>query len=305
MGRTRMSRWMVFVARLGSSDYSVRGRVVLCGLAILAALVAVPCGSRAASPALTIANGSDERQLTAAELLARPDSAVLNVTGDVYHGAVHYRAVPLLALLGSPPDKQFDTLEVRASDGFVSQIPLALVARGASGGAVAWIAVEDPAAPWPSLPHGSGSAGPFYLVWEHPERSGVGREQWPYNVVRISVAENPLLRWPQLAAPNKLSTVSSVRKGQDVFVVDCLPCHRLNGGGASEFGPDLNQPMSPTQYLSKAGLRALIRDPKAVRTWPDQHMMGFSKAVLPDADLDALIAYLGAMAEASGHPAHP
>ena len=55
--------------------------------------------------------------------------------------------------------------------------------------------------------------------------------------------------------------------------------------------------MSPTQYLTEAGLRALIRDPRAVRTWPGQRMVGFSKSDLPDSDLDALIAYLRAKAD--------
>lgn len=43
-------------------------------------------------------------------------------------------------------------------------------------------------------------------------------------------------------------------------------------------------------------MRALIRDPRAVRAWPGQQMIGFSRTALPDADLDALVAYLKAMA---------
>jgi hypothetical protein len=74
----------------------------------------------------------------------------------------------------------------------------------------------------------------------------------------------------------------------------------LNGGGASDTGPDLNRPMNPTQYLTEAGLRALIRSPRSVRTWPDQLMGGFDKATLPDADLDALVAYLRSMSQKSG-----
>jgi mono/diheme cytochrome c family protein len=50
--------------------------------------------------------------------------------------------------------------------------------------------------------------------------------------------------------------------------------------------------MAATDYLTEAGLRALVRDPKSVRIWPQQQMPPFSSAVLPDADLDALIAYL-------------
>jgi cytochrome c1 len=54
--------------------------------------------------------------------------------------------------------------------------------------------------------------------------------------------------------------------------------------------------MSPTQYLSAEGLRLLIRNPKAVRTWPQQQMPGFDEATLPEPELDALIAYLAYMA---------
>ena len=70
----------------------------------------------------------------------------------------------------------------------------------------------------------------------------------------------------------------------------------MKGAGAAEVGPDLGRPMSPVQYLTAKGLRALIRDPKAVRTWPLQQMPAFSQGMLTDADIDALIAYLAYMA---------
>ena len=97
-----------------------------------------------------------------------------------------------------------DTIEARASDGFVSQIPASLVAKGVSGGAVAWVAVEDPAAPWPNLEGRDVSAGPFYLVWQHPERSGIGSEQWPFALAELTGVEDPLRRWPQLAVDTAL-----------------------------------------------------------------------------------------------------
>ena len=56
------------------------------------------------------------------------------------------------------------------------------------------------------------------------------------------------------------------------------------------------QPMNPTQYFTPAGLRALIRNPKSVRTWPQQIMPAFDAKKLSDADLDAVIAYLAYMA---------
>ena len=70
----------------------------------------------------------------------------------------------------------------------------------------------------------------------------------------------------------------------------------MYGGGASDTGPDLGRPVNPTQYLTEAGLRAVIRNPRAVRTWPNQQMIGFDQRALPDVGLDALVAYLRAMA---------
>jgi hypothetical protein len=55
--------------------------------------------------------------------------------------------------------------------------------------------------------------------------------------------------------------------------------------------------MSATEYLTETGLRAIIRNPRAVRSWPTQRMSGFGQKTLPDADLDSLLAYLRAMAE--------
>jgi mono/diheme cytochrome c family protein len=252
-----------------------------------------------AEPALVVDSGAIEQRFTTGELLNRSDAVVLSVTGDVYHHAVAYRGVPLLALVGKSVDPKFDTVEAKARDGFVSQIPLALIARGASGGAVAYVAVEDPAHPWPLLPQKMETAGPFYLIWENPEKSAIAREQWPYQLTRLSFTESPVHRWVQLAVPATTTVDAPARRGQDVFVTQCLPCHRLNGGGASDIGPDLGRPMNPAQYLTEAGLRAIIRNPRAVRTWPGQRMIGFSKNSLSDTDLDALMAYLRTMATTS------
>ena len=245
--------------------------------------------------ALTLSIGPEARRFTAAQLLGRPDAVELTIPADVSYGrSMKYRAVPLLPLLSV--GAEFDTIEARAADGFVSQIPLALVDKGASGGAKAWIAVEDPVAPWPVLPGKTASAGPFYLVWENPERSAIGSEQWPYQLASLTEAESPAHRWPQMEVDARLPADAPARRGQSVFTTQCLPCHRMKGAGAADVGPDLGQPMNPTQYLSPKGLRNIIRDPRAVRTWPQMMMPGFDETMLRDADLDALIAYLAHMA---------
>ena len=129
-------------------------------LSIVIALLA--CGAAQAGPdTLTVAFGRAEKRYAAAELLTRPDAATIEIPADIsYKKLMTYRAVPLLALLGGKPDAALDTLEVRAADGFISQIPMALVEEGAKGGSTASIAVEDPATPWPPLPGKDVSAGP-------------------------------------------------------------------------------------------------------------------------------------------------
>jgi len=50
--------------------------------------------------------------------------------------------------------------------------------------------------------------------------------------------------------------------------------------------------MAATAYFTEAGLRALIRNPAAVRSWPAQQMPAFDAAKLGDDEVDAIIAYL-------------
>jgi len=200
--------------------------------------------------------------------------------------------VPLLELLPDIRAAGFDTLEARATDGFVSQIPWALIAAARAGGSVPWLAIEDTAEPWPMLPGRTTSAGPFYLVWEKPERSNVGNEQWPYALASMRAVASPEARWPQLAISDDAEGREVLVRGLAVYIKQCLACHKMNGAGEGDMGPDLGRPMNPVDYMTPRGLRRLIRDPASVRTWPGQQMPGFSEDKLSRANLDALIAYL-------------
>jgi mono/diheme cytochrome c family protein len=256
-------------------------------LTMLMALT-VSSWSLAASPVLMV----DQKKYSAEELLARSDATSITVPDDVsYRRSMTYKAVPLRALLPAPQGDRYDTLEAKATDGFVAQIPLELVTRGA---AIPYLAVEDPAHPWPALPKETKSAGPFYVVWDHPQRSDIRSEQWPFALMSLTFVESPVHRWPQLVSH---STEPLAQSGQKVFVTFCLPCHQLSGAGVGKVGPDLGKPLPVLQYITEPGLRAIVRNPAGVRTWPDQHMTGFGKKTLPEADLDALVAYLKGMAE--------
>ena len=269
------------------------GRMNLAASTLLTLWLMLSATAQAATATLSISLGGATRSFSSAELLARSDAALRTVPRDPsYHRAMEYRAVPLRALLATLPADAADTIEMRATDGFVAQVPSQLL-RGA---ATPWLAIEDPAYPWPKLPGKTASAGPFYLIWDDPESAGVSPEQWPYALASMTAVASPVQRWPALAVDAPAPANGPARRGQAVFITNCLTCHRLGGSGEGALGPDLLQPMAATAYLSEAGLRALIRDPAAVRKWPQQQMPGFDARVISDADIDALIAYLRWMA---------
>src|ERR1044072_2381167 len=199
-------------------------------LLTLTVLVAFLLGGAAApSPSvLDVTIGGVTRQFDGRTLLARKDATTLTVSHDVSYGrSMTYRAIPLRALLASFAPFAPDAIEIRAIDGFVAQIPRKLFEREA----IPWIAVEDPDDPWPTLPGKAASAGPFYLIWQNPERSGISPEQWPYAMAELPTVSSPTQRWPGLKVENSLPPEASLRRGQAAFFANCLACHRLAGRG--------------------------------------------------------------------------
>lgn len=245
----------------------------------------------AAELLVELADGS--RRYSSAELFAHPASRTLEIPADVsYKRAMRYRALPLAELLkGVKPE---DHLQAVADDGFAAELPAAALLDAA--GARAWLAVEDPAAPWPALGKAGKSAGPFYLVWTNPEAEQIGPEQWPFRMVRLRVLAPVAERFPALRPDPALAASDPVNLGFAQFQKHCLACHRLNKQGDAAFGPDLNLPYNPTEYLRADLLRRYIRDPQALRHWPQARMPGFSEAALSEAQLDQLLAYLRHMA---------
>jgi mono/diheme cytochrome c family protein len=266
-------------------------------MALLLVLVdRLPC-AQGGTPSLQVEVGGERRQFSAADLLTNPATRMLEISRDASYGRLmHYQAIPLRELLRGLPATGFDTLEARATDGLVSQLPWSLIT--AEGGATPWVAIEDTAHPWPHLDGKPYSAGPFYLVWENPERSGVTSEQWPYALASLTLVADPLKRWPRLSLGSDVPKDDPARRGQAVFLVQCLPCNRLRGAGEGTQGPDFGQPMPAIAYFTELGLRKLMRDPAMVRTWPQQQMPRFDPSMLSDADIDAVVAYLRLVATA-------
>jgi mono/diheme cytochrome c family protein len=268
----------------------VRALLLLCCLLL-------PGVARADEPTLTITVGNDMRSFTRRELLLRPDATTIEVARDIsYRVPMTYRAVPVASLLAGITLPDSSVIEAVALNGFVAQIPPGLLLNTDESKAVAWLAIEPQGRPWPPLPHKDENAGPFYIVWTGAEVGSIRSEQWPYQLAKLKSQPSPAARWPALAVDPALPPTDPVRAGQALFFVQCLTCHKLNGAGAANVGPDLNVPRNPTEYFTPQGLHDLIRDPRAVRTWPAQAMPGFPPDYLSDHEIDLVIGYLKHMA---------
>lgn len=264
---------------------------------ILLSLLLAPGLARADEPTITIEIGGNKRSFTRGELLARADATTIEVARDItYRLPMSYRAVRVAALLAGmtlPPDS---VIEAVALDGFVAQLPPDLMLNTDNSKAVAWLAIEPADHPWPPIPGSGTSAGPFYIVWTGAEVGSIRSEQWPYHVAKLVSQPSPASRWPALAVNSALPSTDPARAGEVLFAVQCLPCHKLNGAGASDVGPDLNLPQNPTEYLTPQGLHDVIRDPRAVRAWPAIAMPSFPPDHLSDREIGQVIAYLKHMA---------
>jgi mono/diheme cytochrome c family protein len=266
---------------------------------IVAMMLSYPGTSNAAAnPVLTITIGDETRAFSRDALLARPDVTDVDIPSDIAYGKpMRFRAIPLAQLLAPFRAPEGSVIESVALDGFAAHIPLDLIMNIDPAKPIAWLAIEPAGAPWPNLPGKPSSAGPFYIVWTGAAANTIRSEQWPYQLAKLESQLSPVARWPQLAVDPALPAAHDARAGQTLFITQCLPCHMLDGAGSSDVGPDLNRPMSPTAYMTHAGLHALIRDPKAVRTWATQSMPGFAADQMSDRDIDAVIAYLAHMAD--------
>lgn len=258
--------------------------------ALFTSLVLLLCLPVAAAE-LTLNLPGGTRTLSSADLLKHPQLQNLAIPDDVaYKRPMHFQALPVAALLEGV--EAGDHVQLVASDGFAAELAAAPLLQ--TNGSRAWLAIEDPAQPWPPLGSGKPSSGPFYLVWTDAEHDHIGPEQWPFQVVTISRLTSVAERFPVLTPAPDAS--AQVQAGFAQFQKNCLACHRLNGAGDAQFGPDLNLPYNPTEYFADGYLARYIRDPQSLRRWPQGKMPGFSQEVLSDQALGQLIEYLRHMA---------
>jgi len=126
--------------------------------------------------------------------------------------------------------------------------------------------------------------GPFYLVW--PDVETYTDVPWPYQIVKVDLVQNSIYSGirPDSAAPVPVKT------GFDVFTRHCVSCHSVNLTGGT-IGPELNTPVSVLDLLQEDVLVPFIRNASDFRA--RSQMPSFTH--LSDAEIDAVISYLGYM----------
>jgi len=252
-------------------------------------------GARAQAPTLTVADRTTSKTYAPSALLADRAAREITIAHDpVYRRAMSYRAIPMADLLKDLKAGDDDYVQARATDNFSIGIPVRLLKSGAGTGIEAFLAVESPTAKWPAIPGAAknDSAGPFYIVWRATNAAELSSEYWAYHLAALTITDSPYRRWPGLGIAQDVPAADPIRRGLDRFVAVCMACHRFNGDGEAEQGPDLGRPMNPVEYFQPDALKKLLRNPSSLRKWPEQKMPAFDEASLSGADIDAIVAWL-------------
>lgn len=212
----------------------------------------------------------------------------ITVQDPVYQATKTFEGYPLEPLLrraGWRPG-QGDALVFHCADGYAPAMPLARLAEGR-----AFLAVREVGAPglWRPFTHEHAGVlpGPIYVVWQ-PNKGGLTLSDslpWPFQVVALEVVSFEE-RYPRLY-PTGAKPGSLVMAGFDAYRSACMACHTLNGQGGA-IGPELNVPLSVTEYWHEPYLKRFMRDPSSVRE-------GAKMPALPqltEAQATAIVAYL-------------
>jgi mono/diheme cytochrome c family protein len=234
--------------------------------------------------------------------LERACAAVTVAIDDPYYGRPkRYRACPLAEVLGlgfgALAAGEADGADVffRARDGYVKPANLARVRE--AGGYLAFADAERMKADdagWEPIDRRQVDPGPYYVVWEQPAQRDPHRYPWPYQLVAIEIASYAR-RYPH-TAPSGLPPDAPAWAGFAIFRNECIACHAINGEGGT-IGPELNVPQSIVEYRPAEQLKAFIRNPQTFR-----YTSMPSHEHLTPADLDAVLAYFGAMRDRKHDP---
>jgi len=250
----------------------------------------------AIDPLLTIFWEGGIKRFSRSELMRSAELKSITINADPAYGRKprEVKAVPASVIFRDIPKEKIasdSTMKFKCLDGFSAVLDQEKVLSHSPNAAKAWIAIEEEDKPWPALKNGP-SAGPFYLVWIDPEKSHIGPEQWPFQLASFELSPSLASLYPQILPNPDLKSSHPIQKGYQAFIKNCFVCHTMNMQGSSEIGPDLNVPYNVTEYLRDDFIKKIVRNPQALRNWPQARMSSFPPDQLSDQDFGYLLQYL-------------
>lgn len=252
-----------------------------------------------ADPVLTIKVKDKTIQFRRSQLLQSPYLVTLDIAKDPAYGGkkTTYQAVPVAGLFQGMRVEDKATMVFNCYDGFSAPISASRLLNVEPSASIAYIAIEPADKKWPPVKEGATkTAGPFYLVWDRPEKSAIVTEEWPYQLAGFEAKPSFESLYPLTAPSETLTEKGRIRTGYRAFQKNCFACHTLNRQGTSQMGPDLNVPHNPTEYMKPKYLKMLIRNPQDLRHWPQSKMAAITTESLSDTDLQNIYLYLEHMA---------
>jgi mono/diheme cytochrome c family protein len=256
---------------------------------------------RPAPPKLTVQlRGARVAELSLADL-RKLGPARVTVDDPHEHRAIELEGVPVAAVLDAVVGPAWRTAEEVVApclDGFHPSIPVHLFLEReaylayARPGSADFAVQEEPAKRTP--------VGPYYLVWKKGPGESPPEPAWPYQVTGVEVTD---FKTRFAAAMPPPGAGALAEEGFERFRTFCLPCHTVNGRGGG-VGPELNYPVSVTEYFSEPVLRAWIADPRQVR-WNAKMPVPLPPGDARGPSIDAIVAYLKVMARAKVAPGGP
>jgi cytochrome c2 len=201
--------------------------------------------------------------------------------------------VELLNLAFGEKWKRYDLVKFISRDGYQPLIPRDTIT--AHRGLVAF--KEQGQDGFTPFRRGQGQEidpGPYFLVWDNIGDPSAKTEHWlswPWQLVGIELTRLER-EFPRTAPP--AGAPEEAERGFTAFLQHCVKCHQVNGEGG-DVGPELNYPVSVTEYWQPEWLPKFIADPTSVRR--NSKMVGFYPGVQNrEAIIRDIISYLKAMA---------
>ena len=141
--------------------------------------------------------------------------------------------------------------------------------------------------------------GPLYLVWDNLKSEvllDAGVSDMPYQIRVVELKSSSSL--PGMVPPAGVSP--QAQQGLAHFRKYCAACHAVNGDGGTK-GPELNYPVSVTEYIQPGYLRRWIENPQGIRY--NTTMPGLGKGIPQREQVtEEILAYLKAMSAAKRDP---